>query len=140
MVGQEKTDRVVRLAERTNVSVSLDNFTAARALSKAASDAGVTVGVLVEIDAGLHRVGVTTGEALRQLALEVAELPGLRFDGIAFYPGHIKRMDPVATVSLTSVERRLREASRPSSEQACRHKSSAEGLRPRFSTRIWLPR
>ena len=92
------------------MSVSLDNFTAARALSKAASDAGVTIGVLVEIDAGLHRVGVTTGEALRQLALEVAELPGLRLDGIAFYPGHIKRLDPVATVSLTSVERRLREA------------------------------
>jgi D-serine deaminase-like pyridoxal phosphate-dependent protein len=110
VVGREKTDRIVRLADRTNVSVSLDNFTSARVLSNAAADAGVTIGVLVEIDAGLHRVGVTTGEALRQLALEVADLPGLRFDGLAFYPGHIKRMDPVATVSLTSVERCLREA------------------------------
>ena len=68
------------------------------------------MGALVEIDAGLHRVGVTTGEALRQLALEVANLPGLRFEGLAFYPGHIKRMDPVATVSLTQVESRLHEA------------------------------
>ena len=100
----------MRLAAQTDVSVSLDSFVVARALSKAAATAGVTVGVLVEIDAGLHRVGVTTGEALRQLALEVANLPGLRFDGLAFYPGHIKRMDPVATVSLTVLEHCLREA------------------------------
>jgi len=110
LLGPEKTARVVRLAERTNVSVSVDNFVVARALSVAAAAAGVTIGVLVEIDAGLHRVGVTTGEALRQLALEVAGLPGLRFDGLAFYPGHIKRMDPVATVSLMAVEHCLQEA------------------------------
>jgi D-serine deaminase-like pyridoxal phosphate-dependent protein len=110
VLGPEKMDRVTRLAAQTDVSVSLDSFIVARALSKAAAATGVTVGALVEIDAGLHRVGVTTGEALRQLALEVANLPGLRFDGLAFYPGHIKRMDPVATVSLTELEHRLREA------------------------------
>jgi D-serine deaminase-like pyridoxal phosphate-dependent protein len=92
------------------VCVSLDNFVVARALSKAAVEAGVIIGALVEIDVGLHRVGVTTGEALRQLAIEVAGLPGLRFDGLAFYPGHVKFMDPVATVSLTAVEQCLQEA------------------------------
>lgn len=110
VVGAEKAARIARLAARTNVTVSLDNFVAARAISEAAARAGVEVGVLVEIDAGLHRVGVTTGEALRQLALEAARLPGLRFEGLAFYPGHIKHMDPVATVSLTAVERCLKDA------------------------------
>jgi D-serine deaminase-like pyridoxal phosphate-dependent protein len=110
VVGPEKTARIARLADRTNVCVSLDNFVVARALSKAAVEAGVIIGALVEIDVGLHRVGVTTGEALRQLAIEVASLPGLRFDGLAFYPGHVKFMDPVATVSLTAVEQCLQEA------------------------------
>jgi D-serine deaminase-like pyridoxal phosphate-dependent protein len=111
VLGAAKTQRLAELAGKTRLSVSIDSVTVARAISSAAVNAGVEIGVLLEIDAGLHRVGVTTGEALRQLALEVTRLKGLRFEGIAFYPGHIKQLDPVATVALTVVERELQEAS-----------------------------
>jgi D-serine deaminase-like pyridoxal phosphate-dependent protein len=110
VLGKEKMERLVRLARQTNVTVSLDSSIVANAISEAANAAGVTIGVFVEIDAGLHRVGVTTEEPLRQLALTVDSLPGLRFDGIAFYPGHIKKMDPVATVILLNVENTIQEA------------------------------
>ena len=69
VLGKSKMDRLVRLARETNVTVSLDSIIVAEAISEAAREAAVTIGVLVEIDAGLHRVGVTTEEALRQLAL-----------------------------------------------------------------------
>jgi D-serine deaminase-like pyridoxal phosphate-dependent protein len=45
--------------------------------------------VLVEVDAGLGRVGVAPAEAI-ELARAVATLPRLDWRGIAFYPGHIK--------------------------------------------------
>jgi D-serine deaminase-like pyridoxal phosphate-dependent protein len=110
VLGKDKMDRLVRLARETNVTVSLDSIVVARAISEAARAASVTIGVLLEIDAGLHRVGVTTGEALRQLALAVNCLPGLRLDGIAFYPGHIKQMGPLATVTLLQVEETVQDA------------------------------
>src|SRR5262249_38479976 len=43
-----------------------------------------------EADVGLGRVGVTPGPELVQLAQGIMRLPRLTFDGIAFYPGHIK--------------------------------------------------
>jgi D-serine deaminase-like pyridoxal phosphate-dependent protein len=45
--------------------------------------------VLVEIDVGLARVGVTPAEALA-LTRAIQGLPGLDWRGITFYPGHIK--------------------------------------------------
>lgn len=104
VLGAAKMDRLVRLAASTKVSVSLDSIPVARSISAAAAKAVVSIGVLLEIDAGLRRVGVTTGEALRQLALTVTDLPGLRFEGLAFYPGHIKRIDPISIVALAEVE------------------------------------
>lgn len=110
VLGVEKTKRLAKLAEQIHLTVSIDSITVARAISSAAVESGVQIGVLLEIDAGLRRVGVTPGEALRQLAIEVSNLKGLRFDGLAFYPGHIKHMDPIASVQLTEVEHALQVA------------------------------
>jgi D-serine deaminase-like pyridoxal phosphate-dependent protein len=51
------------------------------------------VGVLVEADVGLGRVGVRPGEELVQLGQCVAKLPHVKLEGITFYPGHIKDFD-----------------------------------------------
>ncbi len=83
--GAEKMARLKRVAERTSLSVSLDSFEAALALS----EAGVRAKVLVEFDAGLGRVGVDMA-ALPALVEKIARLPHISYDGLAFYPGHIK--------------------------------------------------
>ena len=93
VIGRSKLARLMEVARSTRVSVALDSVFAARQLSDAAREAQVVVGVLVEFDAGLHRVGVTTNEELLQLARSVEKLPRLTLDGIAFYPGHIKSLD-----------------------------------------------
>jgi D-serine deaminase-like pyridoxal phosphate-dependent protein len=90
VIGQSKLERLMAVARRTNITVSLDSLFAARQLSAAASAAGVNVGVLAETDVGLGRVGVTPGPELLELARGIEGLPGLTFEGIAFYPGHIK--------------------------------------------------
>jgi D-serine deaminase-like pyridoxal phosphate-dependent protein len=61
-------------------------------MARAARDAQREVGVYVELDLGMHRVGTATVDAAVALAREVTETDGLRFDGLAFYPGHIREV------------------------------------------------
>lgn len=93
VVGQRKLERLMAVAQQTRVTVAVDSLDAAKPLSEAAGVAGVSVGVLAETDVGLRRVGVAPGPPLVALARELAHLPHLRFEGVAFYPGHIKKMD-----------------------------------------------
>ena len=92
VIGRGKLDRLMQVAHRTNVTVSLDSLYAAQQLSSAAFAAQVEIGVLAEVDVGLGRVGVEPAQVV-SLVGDIIRLPKLRFDGIAFYPGHIKLMD-----------------------------------------------
>jgi D-serine deaminase-like pyridoxal phosphate-dependent protein len=63
---------------------------AAPVLARAAEGAGRRVGVYVELDVGMHRVGVTSNDEAIALARTVADLPWLRYSGVMFYPGHVR--------------------------------------------------
>ena len=90
IIGHAKLERLVEVGRKTRVTVALDSLFAARQLSDAARAGQVTFGVLAETDVGLGRVGVCPGEELLHLARGIERLPRLRFEGVAFYPGHIK--------------------------------------------------
>jgi D-serine deaminase-like pyridoxal phosphate-dependent protein len=107
VIGAAKLERLMRIAEQTRVTVSLDSVTAARQLSEAAQKADREIGVLAEMDAGLGRVGVDAGAPLIDLARTIAALPCLRFEGIAFYPGHIKLLDQAGEEALSRLNRQL---------------------------------
>jgi len=100
IVGRPKLERLTAVARRTPVTVALDSETAARDLSEAAQAAQVEIGVLAEVDVGLNRVGVSPGEPLLELARAILRLPGLRFEGITCYPGHIKSTDEAGLAAL----------------------------------------
>ena len=93
VIGRLKLQRLMAAARQTAVTIALDSLAAARGLSEAASSAGLTIGVLTEVDVGLGRAGVNPGAGLIDLIRAVSRLPGLSFEGIAFYPGHIKKLD-----------------------------------------------
>ena len=93
VIGRKKLERLMEVAAKTNVTVALDSALAARQLSDAARESQRQIGVLAEMDAGLGRVGVSPGSDLIELVRGLKRLPWLRFDGIAFYPGHIKSLD-----------------------------------------------
>ncbi len=107
VLGPSKLRRLMAVARRARVTVSLDSFEAARQLSEAAEAARLEIGVLAEFDAGLGRMGVVPGEGLLALARQIRALPGLRFEGIAFYAGHIKRMNEEGHEKLHEVGRLL---------------------------------
>ncbi len=106
VIGRPKLDRLMEVARQTRVTVALDSLEAARQLSAAAHAAQVEAGVLVEFDAGLGRVGVGGPEALA-LAQCIQRLPGLTFEGLTFYPGHIKNLDDEGRAALAEVGRML---------------------------------
>jgi D-serine deaminase-like pyridoxal phosphate-dependent protein len=91
VIGHGKLERLMAVARKTRVTVALDGLFAAQQLSDAASSAQVEVGVLAEADVGLGRVGVDPGKELVDLAQGIRRLPNLSFEGITFYPGHIKQ-------------------------------------------------
>ena len=89
-VGARRAQRLAELAERVTLTVALDSSSAAEEMSRAASAVGSNVRVLVEMDAGMHRVGVQSSDDAVALARTIEKLPGVELAGIAFYPGHIR--------------------------------------------------
>src|SRR5205085_7434938 len=59
-------------------------------LALAASTAGVTLNVLVEVDVGQGRCGVPPGPRAAELAQKVARSEGLRFAGLQGYHGKLQ--------------------------------------------------
>ncbi|MFI5228323.1 MAG: alanine racemase, partial [Gemmatimonadales bacterium] len=92
-VGQARAHRLARLPERTVLTVALDSLTAVDDLAAAARVADRPIRVYVELDLGMHRVGLPRVDDAIALARAVCERPPLDFAGIAFYPGHVR--DPV---------------------------------------------
>jgi D-serine deaminase-like pyridoxal phosphate-dependent protein len=97
-VGQARLRRLMALPERVRLTVALDSMAAARELAAAATGAGRQVGVYVEADLGMHRVGLGSAADVVALARYVASEPSLDFAGLTFYPGHIREsVDKQAT-------------------------------------------
>jgi D-serine deaminase-like pyridoxal phosphate-dependent protein len=85
-VGTPKLKRLARLSEQKRVTVALDSLDVLDGLEAT----GARVGVLVEIDAGMHRVGVTRPEAAVSIARRLVDSMNLDYMGVMFYPGHIR--------------------------------------------------
>jgi len=109
-VGIARAARVAALAGRVRLTVALDSDRAAADLSRACAAAGITVRVLVELDAGMHRVGVTSLEQAVALGKKIRELPGIELAGLAFYPGHVRAHVSEHGAELAALTQFVREA------------------------------
>ncbi|MBM3820025.1 MAG: DSD1 family PLP-dependent enzyme [Acidimicrobiia bacterium] len=105
IVGPGKCERVAKLAERHNVTIAVDSVAGLEAMSAAAIKDGVTVGVLIDLNVGQTRCGLTPGLDALALARRVALLQGVRLRGVMGYEGHLQPIRERA-----ERERRTREA------------------------------
>jgi D-serine deaminase-like pyridoxal phosphate-dependent protein len=88
VVGRRPIEALVELARTQRVTVLVDDAANVDDLGAAARAAGVSLGVLVDVDTGMGRCGVrSTGEA-RALAEHVESTAGLVFRGVSGYEGH----------------------------------------------------
>lgn len=102
IVGVQKIKRLVNLRKSTNIKVAIDNYENAKNISNAAREKGVKLGVLIELNIGMNRCGVSPGETALKLVQEINKLEGLEFLGLMGYEGH--------TVFIESYEKRECEA------------------------------
>jgi D-serine deaminase-like pyridoxal phosphate-dependent protein len=89
-VGTARATRIAGLDPRVRLTVALDSGRALDDVARAARAAGRTIGVHVELDLGMHRVGVPVLDDALRLARRAASEPGVEFAGLAFYPGHVR--------------------------------------------------
>jgi D-serine deaminase-like pyridoxal phosphate-dependent protein len=90
-VGRARIERTMQLPAHVRVTVGLDSGDALRALSAGAQKAGRTIGVYVEMDVGMHRVGLPGVSDVVDLARQACAAPGIDYRGVMFYPGHIRQ-------------------------------------------------
>jgi len=84
-----RAPRLAQLARGRTVRVAVDSAEGIERLAEAARSAGTTIGILVDLDVGLHRTGVATPAEALALAQRVDAATGVRLDGLFCYPGHI---------------------------------------------------
>ncbi|RDD72424.1 3-hydroxy-D-aspartate aldolase BhcC [Paracoccus versutus] len=89
-----KIDRLARLPKTgATVTVCVDDVSNIADLSAAAQKHGTELGIFVEIDCGAGRCGVTTKEAVVEIAKAADTAPNLVFRGIQAYQGAMQHMD-----------------------------------------------
>jgi 3-hydroxy-D-aspartate aldolase len=89
-----KIDRLARLPKLgARTIVCVDDVDNVEGLSAAAQKHGTTIECLVEIDCGAGRCGVTTTEAVLEIARAINGAAGLKFTGIQAYQGAMQHLD-----------------------------------------------
>jgi D-serine deaminase-like pyridoxal phosphate-dependent protein len=86
IIGKPKLERLTALATQTRLTVAVDSAYTVRGLSEAASKAGITLGVIVEVECGMNRTGVQTPQEATELAKVIDKSDGLELRGIMGYP------------------------------------------------------
>ena len=89
-----KIDRLARLPKLgSRIIVCVDDVANVADLSAAAQKHGTTLECFIEIDCGAGRCGVTTTEAVVEIAKAIDAAPGLKFTGIQAYQGAMQHID-----------------------------------------------
>lgn len=88
IVGPQKIERLLALADRVKISVGVDSRDVAAPLSMAFAQQGIRLPVLIEVDVGLRRCGAPPA-AVPDLVRQINSLPGLGLVGIFTYPGQV---------------------------------------------------
>jgi len=121
IVGKYKIQRLARLARYCDLKVAVDDLDVARDISRAATDAGSEVKLVVDVNlsgggpAGdsklegmLNRCGVPPGKPGAELAVGISKLPNVRLKGIMGYEGGLpdhNNIEKSNTVTRQALER-----------------------------------
>jgi D-serine deaminase-like pyridoxal phosphate-dependent protein len=119
VIGTLKVRRLVDLARKAKITVVVDDAANIAELGSAASQAGIDLDVLVDVDVGQARTGVPPGPKAAELAALIRRSPRLRFRGVQGYQGKLQGVAKLeertglvreAMVKLTETVRHLEDA------------------------------
>lgn len=90
-------ERVISLKKSypgVDLKVIADDMDALRALSGSCAAANITLGVMIDLNTGMDRTGTSSREVALNLGREIISIPGLTFEGLHAYDGHVGDPDP----------------------------------------------
>lgn len=87
IVDPAKLNRVAELSKKTKLGICVDNIDATKALNNACSKVETKIRVLIEIDIGGNRCGVTNSADAVALAIYIKNASHLNFGGLQAYHG-----------------------------------------------------
>ena len=99
--------RLTNIAPSVRLTVGLDSRRAAARLAEAADEIGRAVHVLVELDVGMRRTGVPDAAAAVALAEFLADRAPLAYEGLMFYPGHVRQPAGAQGPAMSAVARQV---------------------------------
>ncbi len=102
IVGERKLERLASLGAVADVKVSLDSLEAAEGVSQVGRRLGRRVPIYLEVDTGLHRVGVPPGRAAVELARAIARLSGVEIVAVTTHGGHVGAAETEAALEAAS--------------------------------------
>ena len=88
VVGARKVDRLVNLRRQADVKVAVDSEVNITEIGEAATEKGVEVGVLVEVETGMQRAGTAPGQPTVDMSRIAHETPGIKYEGLMAWEGH----------------------------------------------------
>jgi len=89
VLGKHQIKTIADMAARHTIRVAVDSRYLMESLSKAALANQSRIGILIIFDAGLHRCGTWDPHEVVALARSASKTPGLRYDGVQLYLGHL---------------------------------------------------
>ena len=100
---QGKIERAVALAKSIRLTLVADDADVARRIGRFASDAGVEFPVLIDVDLGRHRNGISNSEQALDVAAAISVSPSLRLAGMQAYASHISHIESFAERKAASI-------------------------------------
>jgi D-serine deaminase-like pyridoxal phosphate-dependent protein len=103
LIGARKFERLASLLDRATVTLVADSPAVIRGYAEFAAATGLHVSVMLELDSGMHRVGVAPEHAVA-LSEQIRGSARLSFAGIMTHAGHTH--DATAAVEIAAIARR----------------------------------
>lgn len=89
LIGSDKLSRLEQLMKRIRVSTLVNSTEGARGLSDVGQRIGRPVPVLIDLDGGIRRGGLTPGQPALEFAEKIRYFPGIEIIGLMYYGGLI---------------------------------------------------
>ena len=89
IVGSPKLKRLTELRKHARITVALDSEETAKGIALQASQDKCSIPIVLELDTGGNRCGISSPKLVQRLAQKVDKMPGLNFQGIMTYPSHV---------------------------------------------------
>lgn len=90
IIGSQKISRLRTLAQHgVQLRVSVDSLEGLHALCLAGRELDAPIEALVEVDTGMHRVGLLHDSDIVEMAQAIQHTPGVLYAGITCFGGHV---------------------------------------------------